>query len=109
MNIHNDEHHGYRTLIFHPVRARAEFSENLAWSKLLFRSIVVVIGQDPGEHINDSGIALMAVQADVAARRHDRSAEAQFAILNAVDLLGEIDGGEHVLADEIVVGWRGLR
>ena len=45
----------------------------------------------------------MAMQTDMAAWRHHGT---QFAILNAVDLLGEIDGGEHLLADQVIVGRR---
>jgi hypothetical protein len=33
----------------------------------------MVIGEDPGEQVDDRGIALMAVQTDMAARRHDRT------------------------------------
>jgi hypothetical protein len=52
MDIRNDERHRCNTLIFHPVRARAEFSKNLTGPKFFCLSIVVVIGQDPGEDIN---------------------------------------------------------
>src|SRR5271156_1134897 len=106
MDICDDERHWCRTLVFDPVRSRAEFGEYLAGTKLLCRSIIMVIGEDPGEQVDDRGIALMAVQTDMASRQHDRTAQTQFAILNAVDLLGEIDGGEHVLADQVIVGWR---
>jgi hypothetical protein len=47
MDIRNDERHRCETLIFDPVRSRAEFGEHLAGAKLLCRSIVMVIGQDP--------------------------------------------------------------
>jgi hypothetical protein len=47
MDIRNDERHRCGTLIFDPVRSRAEFGEYLAGAKLLCRSIVMVIGQDP--------------------------------------------------------------
>ena len=40
----------------------------------------------------------------MTAWRHHRAAETQFAILNAVDLLGEVNGGEHLLADQVIVG-----
>jgi hypothetical protein len=108
MDIGDDERHWCSTLVFDPVRSRAEFGEYLAGTKLLCRSVVMVIGQDSGEQVDDSRIALMAVQTDMIAWRHDRTAETQFAILNAVDLLGEIDGGEHVLADQVIVGGRGM-
>jgi hypothetical protein len=46
-DIRNDERHRSRTLIFDPVRSRAEFGKYLAGTKLLRRSIVMVISQDP--------------------------------------------------------------
>src|SRR5271169_5694581 len=101
MDIGDDERHRVRTPVLDPVRSRAEFGEYLTGTKLLCRSIVMVIGQNPREQVDDSRIALMAVQTDMAARRHDRTAQTQFAILNAVDLLGEIDGREHLLADQV--------
>jgi hypothetical protein len=91
------------------VRSRSKFGECLAGTKLLSRSIVMVIGEDPGEQVDDRGIALMAVQTDMAARRHDRTAQTPFAILNAVDLLGEVNGGQYVLADQVIVCGRGTR
>ena len=50
----------------------------------------------------------MAVQTDMTAARNHRAAKAQFASLDAVDLIGEVDRGEYVLADQLVVGWRAL-
>jgi hypothetical protein len=108
MNIGDDECHWCGTPVFDPVHSRPEFDEYLAGTKLLCCSIVMVVGEDPGEQVDDRGIALMAVQTDMAARRHDRTAQTQFAILNAVDLLDEIDGGEHLLADQVIVGRRGM-
>jgi hypothetical protein len=61
--------------ILDPVLSRTEFGEYLARTKLLCRSIVTVIGEDPGEQVDDRGIALMAVQTDMAARQHDRTAQ----------------------------------
>jgi hypothetical protein len=61
------------------MRSRAGFGEDLAGVKLLCRSIVMVIGQNPGEQVDDGRITSMAVQSDMAARRYDRPAEAQFA------------------------------
>src|SRR5271170_4914596 len=107
MDIGDDERYRVRTRILDPVRSRAEFGEYLTGTKLLCRSIVMVIGQDPREQVDDGRIALMTVQTDVAAWRHDRTAQAQFAILNAVDLLGEVNGGQYVLADQVIVGGRG--
>ena len=106
MDIGDDERHRVRTRILDPVLSRTEFGKYPAGTNLLCRSVVMVIGQDSGEQVDDSRIALMAVQTDMTAWRHDRTAETQFAILNAVDLIGQIDGGEHVLADQMIVGRR---
>ena len=108
MDIGDNECHRCGTPVFDPVHSRPEFGEYLAGTKLLCCSIVMVVGEDPGEQVDDRGIALMAVQTDMAARRHDRTAQTQFAILNAVDLLDEIDGGEHLLADQVIVGRRDM-
>ena len=83
MDICDDERHWCSTLVFDPVRSRAEFGKYLAGTKLLRRSIVMVIGEDPGEQVDDRGVALMAVQTDMAAWRHDRAAQTQFAIFGA--------------------------
>src|SRR5271169_1462683 len=108
MDIGDDERHRGRTRIFNPVRSRAELGEYLAGMKLLYCPIVMVIGEDAGEQVDNGRITLMTVQTDMAAGRHDRAAETQFAILNTVDFLGEINGGEHLLADQVIVGWRGM-
>ena len=108
MDVRDDKDHRRGTLVFDPMRSRAGFGEDLAGVKLLCRSVVMVIGQIPGEQVDDGRIASMAVQSDMAARRHDRPAEAQFAICDAVDLRGEIDRGEHVLGDRSIIGWRAL-
>src|SRR5260370_123991 len=108
MDVRDDKGHRRGTLVFDPMRSRAGFGEDLAGVKLLCRSVVMVIGQNSGEQVDDGRIASMAVQSDMAARRHDRPAEAQFAICDAVDLLAEIDRGEHVLGDRSAIGWRTL-
>jgi hypothetical protein len=46
----------------------------------------------------------MTVQTDMTARLDLRAAQAQFAALNTFDLLCEIDRGEHVLVNQLVVG-----
>lgn len=60
---------GFRTRILDPVLSRAEFGEYPTGTKLLCRSIVMMIGEDPGEQVDDRGIALMAVQTDMTAWR----------------------------------------
>jgi len=74
MNVGDDKGHRRGTGIFDPMGARAEFGEDLAGVQFLCRSVVMVVGQNPGEQVDDRRIALMAVETDMAARRHDRSA-----------------------------------
>jgi len=81
------------------MRPRAEFGEDLIGLKLLNRAVVMVVGQNAGKQVDDRGIALMAVQTDVATRRDNRAAEAQFATCDAVDFFGEIDAREDIFAD----------
>jgi hypothetical protein len=80
----------------------------LATPKLLRRAVVVMVGEHPGQQVDDGGIALMAVQTDGAAGFDDCAAEAQLAVLQANDLLGEIDAGEDILADQLMVRQRRL-
>ena len=108
MDIRDDECGRCRTLVFDPVRARPELGERLAGPKLLRRPVVAMVGQDPGQQVDDRGIALMAMQTDMAAGFDDRAAEAQLAVLHAVDLFGEIDAGEHILADQFIIRRRRL-
>src|SRR5271155_1972250 len=62
MDIRHNERHRGGAGILDPVLSRTEFGEYLAGNKLLCRSIVMVIGEDPGEQVDDRRIALMAVQ-----------------------------------------------
>ena len=55
--------------------ARAKFGEDLAGAELLYCAVVMVIGQNPGEQVDDRRIALMAVKANMAARRYYCPAE----------------------------------
>lgn len=70
--------------------------------------MVVMVGQDSGEHVDDRRIALMAVQTDMAARLYDGAAETEFAVLDAIDLPGERNAGEHALVDQFVIRRGGL-
>src|SRR5947207_15762008 len=108
MDIGDDKTYRRRTLVFDPVRSGTEFSERLTGLKFLDRAVVMVVGEHPTENIDNGGIALMAVQTDMAARRHDSAAEAQLPVRDAVDLRGEIDRGEDLLADRFVIRRRGL-
>ncbi len=108
MDIRDNERHRRGTLVFDPVRPRAEFREDLTGPKLCGRSIVMVVRQDPGQQVDDGGVAVMAMHTDMTARRHHRAAETQFAVGATVDFLGEIDRGKHLLADGFIVGRRAL-
>src|SRR5258708_1033635 len=103
MDVRNDERDWSSAFVLDPVGARAELGEVLTGGKLLRRPIVMVVGQDPGHQVDDGGIALMTMQADMATGRYHRPTEAQFTVLNAVDLLGEVDAGQHVLGDQFIV------
>src|SRR5215217_5070934 len=46
----------------------------------------------------------MTVKTDITAGRNLRAAQAQFAALDAFNLLCEVDCGEHVLANQLAVG-----
>lgn len=81
------------------MRPRAGFGEDLIGLKLLNRAVVMVVGQNAGKQVDDRGVALMTVQADVPTRGDEGAAEAQFAISNAVDFFGEIDAGKDIFAD----------
>src|SRR5215471_1610340 len=84
--------------------AGPKFGERLTRAELFGDAIVVMIGQNSREHINDRGVSFVAVEPDMPARRDHGAAEAQLAILDAVDLLGEIDAREHVFAEGVVIG-----
>src|SRR5260370_1357097 len=103
MNVCGDKGERRRAPIFDPMWSRAKFSKYLTGPKLLRRAVVMVIGENSPEDVNDRRISLVAVKADMAARRHGCATDAQFAIFDAVNLLGQIDGGEHLLLHKFVV------
>src|SRR5439155_23484150 len=108
MDIGDDKNRWGRTRVSDPVGTRAEFGEDLAGLKILCRAVVVMVGEDAAQKIDDGRVALMAVQTDMAAGRHDRLAEAQLAVGDRVDLRGEIDRGEDLLADRFIIRRRAL-
>jgi hypothetical protein len=57
------------------MRSRAKFSKYLARPKFLRCPVVVVVGENPVDDIDDRRIAPMTVEPDVAARRHDRATD----------------------------------
>src|ERR1700746_993665 len=71
MDVRDDKRYRCGPLVFDPMGARAKFGEGLARMELLCRAVVMVIGQNPGEQVDDRRIALMAVAANMAARRYD--------------------------------------
>src|SRR6516162_7784045 len=108
MDIRDDKCHSCGPLVFDPMGAGAKFGESLAGVELLCCAVVMVIGQDPGEQVDNRRITLMAVEANVAARCYDCPAEPQFTVCDTVDLRGEIDRGEHILGDRFIIDWRAL-
>src|ERR1051326_1132550 len=76
MDIRHDETHGSRAFILNPMRAWPIFGESLSRMKLLRRTVVMVISQHAGEHIDDCGITAMAVETYMPAGRDHRTAEA---------------------------------
>src|SRR5438067_8590149 len=90
------------------MRPRAELGEDLTLLEFFYGAVVVVIGQNPGEQVNDCRVALMTMQADMSAGCNRGAAETQLAVLHAVNLLGEIDAGEQILGNQLVVGRRRL-
>ena len=52
MDVRNDKGHRRGTLVFDPMRSRAAFGEDLAGVKLLCRSVVMVIGENPAEDVD---------------------------------------------------------
>ncbi len=95
-------------MVFDPMRPRAELGEDLALTEHLRGAVVMVIGQHPGEQKHNRRIALMTMQTDMTAGCNRRAAETQVAVLYAVDFRGEVNAGEYVFADQLVVGRRKL-
>src|SRR5580704_1712727 len=108
MDVCHDEMDRGGVFVLDPMRARPVFGKDLSRVNLFRRAVIMVVGQHTGQQVDDSRIAAMAVHPDMTAGRNHRAAEAQFATLDAVDLIGEVDRGEYVLADQLVVGRRAL-
>jgi hypothetical protein len=109
MNVGGDKTHRRWSLVFDPMRSRAELGKNLAGSKLFRRTVVMVVGDNSGEYVNDCRVALVAVETDMAAWGDGRPTEPQFAIFDGVYFLGEIDCGKHRFRDPFIIRWRGMR
>jgi hypothetical protein len=74
MNISRDETHRIGAFVLNPMRAWPVFSEDLPMMKFLSRAVLMMIGQHTGQHIDDCGIAAMAMDTDMTAGRNHRAA-----------------------------------
>jgi hypothetical protein len=81
MDIRHDEYHRSRTRVFDPMRSRTEFGEDLALTEFFGGAVVMVVGQRPGEQIDDRRVALMTVQTNMTAGCNRGAAETQLAVL----------------------------
>ena len=61
MNVCRDEGDRRSPLVFNPMRSWAEFWECLTGPKVLRRHVVMVIGENPAEDVDDRRVALVAV------------------------------------------------
>src|ERR1700747_229076 len=103
MDVRDDKRYRCGPLVFDPMGARAKFGEGLAGMELLCCAVVMVIGQNPGPQVDDRRMALVAVEANLPARRYGCPAQPQLAVCDTVDLWGEIDRGEHILGDRFII------
>src|SRR5260370_42566790 len=103
MNVCGDKGERRRAPIFDPMWSRAKFSKYLTGPKLRRRAVVMVIGENSPEDVNDRRISLVAVEPDMAAWRQDCVTDTQFTIFDAVYLFGQIDSGEHPFLHKLVV------
>jgi hypothetical protein len=84
---------------FPPNAIAGQFGKRLTGPKLLRRPVVVVIGQNAGEDVDDRRVALVRVEPDMAARRHGRATDPQLAVVDAVYFFRQIYRGEHRFLD----------
>jgi len=84
MNVCDDEGDRRWSVVFNPMRSRAEFSEYLTGPKFLRRAVVMVVGENPFEDVDDRRIALVTVEPDMAVRRHNRATDPQLTVSDAV-------------------------
>jgi hypothetical protein len=90
------------------MRSRAKFSKHLTLPKLLGRLIVMVIGKNPGQDVDDRRVALVTMKPDMAARSHGRATDPQLTVFHAVDFFSQIDGGEHRFLNSSIICGRGM-
>jgi len=84
MNVCDDEGDRRWSVVFNPMRSRAEFTEYLTGPKFLRRAVVMVVGENPFEDVDDRRIALVTVEPDMAVRRHNRATDPQLTVSDAV-------------------------
>jgi hypothetical protein len=95
MNVCDDEGDRRWPGVFNPMRSRPKFSKYLTGPKLLRGPVIMVIGENPGEDVDDRRVAPVTVEPNMAAWRHGRATDPQLSVFYAVYFLGQIDGGEH--------------
>ena len=95
MNVCDDEGDRRWPVVFNPMRSRPKFSKYLTGPKLFRRPVVLVIGENPGEDVDDRRVAPVTVEPNMAAGRHSRATDPQLPVFYAVYFLGQINGGEH--------------
>jgi len=108
MDVRGDEDQRRCSAVFHPVWLEAELGKCLTGLKFLGRSILMVVGEGPLQNVDDRRIALVAVETDMAAWRHDSATDAQVTIFDGVYLLGQIDGSKNFFVDPAVIRRSGL-
>ena len=106
MNVCDDEGDRRWPVVFNPMRSRPKFSKYLTGPKLFRRPVVLVIGENPGEDVDDRRVAPVTVEPNMAAWRHGRATDPQLSVFYAVYFLGQIDGGEHRFFHPFIVRGR---
>ena len=106
MNVCDDEGDRRWLVVFNPMRSRPKFSKYLTGPKLLRRPVVLVIGENPGEDVDDRRVAPVTVEPNMAGWRHSRATDPQLSVFYAVYFLGQIDGGEHRFFHPFIVRGR---
>jgi hypothetical protein len=69
MNVCDDEADRRWPVVFNPMRSRAKFSKYLTGPKPLRRPVVMVIGENTGEAVDDRRVALVTVEPNTVPAR----------------------------------------
>ena len=75
VNVCSDKDDRRWPVVFNPMRSPAIFDKYLTGLKLFRRPVIVVVGENPVEDVDDRWIALVTMEPDMAARRHDRATD----------------------------------